>query len=122
MSLAQTQTKVSEAEHISLAVHARQQKTAQEEPCASYRVKKQTVLATPNPLRAEQAESVSSNKKGHQQREGRTTWWSPLANLAAKLVFSVTNCCQSRLCSSKLTPNGANCPDTTCQRSKARLA
>ena len=86
MSSAQTQTKGSEAEHISLAVHARQQKTAQEEPCASYRVKKQTVLATPNPLRAEQAESVSSNKKGHQQREGRTTWWSPLANLAARLL------------------------------------
>ena len=39
-------------------------------PCASYRVKKQTVLATPNPLPAEQAESVSSNKRGHQQLGG----------------------------------------------------
>ena len=36
MSSAQTQTKGSEAEHISLAVHARQQKTAQEEPGASF--------------------------------------------------------------------------------------
>ena len=74
MSSAQTQTRGSEAEHIGLPTHARQQKTAQGNPCASYRVKKQTVLATPNPLPAEEAESVFSNKRGHQQLGGRTTW------------------------------------------------
>ena len=86
MSSAQTQTRGSEAEHIGLPTHARQQKTAQGNPRASYRVKKQTVLATPNPLLAEQAERVSSNKRGHQQLGGRTTWWSALAKLAAKLL------------------------------------
>ena len=49
MSSAQTQTRGSEAKHIGLPTHARQQKTAQGNPCASYRVKKQTVLATPIP-------------------------------------------------------------------------
>ena len=44
------------------------------------------MLATPNPLPAEQAESVSSDKRGHQQLGGRTTWWSALAKLAAKLL------------------------------------
>ena len=44
------------------------------------------MLATPNSLPAEQAESVSSNKRGHQQLGGRTTWWSALAKLAAKLL------------------------------------
>ena len=86
MSSAQTQTGGSEAKHIGLPTHARQQKTAQGNPCASYRVKKQTVRATPNPLPAEQAESLSSNKRGHQQLGGRTTWWSALAKLAAKLL------------------------------------
>ena len=50
------------------------------------KLKKQTVLATPNPLPAEQAESVSSDKRGHQQLGGRTTWWS-LAKLAANLLL-----------------------------------
>ena len=86
MSSAQTQTGGSEAKHIGLPTHARQQKNAQGNPCASYRVKRQTMLATPNPLSAEQAESVSSNKRGHQQLGGRTTWWSALAKLAAKLL------------------------------------
>ena len=72
MSSAETQTRGSEAKHIRLPTHAHQHKTAPENPCASYRVKKQTVPATPNPLPAEQAESVSSNKRGHQQLEGRT--------------------------------------------------
>ena len=38
---------------------------------------------------AEQAESVSSNTRGHQQLGGRPTWWSPLAKLAAKLMFAL---------------------------------
>ena len=42
MSSAQTQTRGSEAKHIRLPTHARQQKSAQENPCAVYRVKKQT--------------------------------------------------------------------------------
>ena len=50
------------------------------------KVKRQTMLATPNPLPAEQAESASSNKRGHQQLGSRTTWWSALAKLAAKLL------------------------------------
>ena len=45
------------------------------------------MLATPNPLPAEQAESVSSDKRGHQQLGGRTTWWSALAKLAANLLL-----------------------------------
>ena len=49
MSSAQTQTGGSEAKHIGLPIHARQQKNAQGNPYASYRVEKQTVLATPNP-------------------------------------------------------------------------
>ena len=66
MSSAQTQTRGSEAKHIGLPTHARQQEIAQGNPCASYRVKKQTVLAKPNPLPAEQAESVSSDfRKRH---------------------------------------------------------
>ena len=62
-------------------------KKKKKNPYASYRVKKQTVLATPNPLPAEQAESVSSDKRGHQQLGGRTTWWSALAKLAANLLL-----------------------------------
>ena len=86
MSSAQTQTGGSEAKNIGLPTHARQKKNAQGNPCASYRVEKQTVLATPNPLPAEQAKIVSSSKRGHQQLGGRTTWWSALAKLAAKLL------------------------------------
>ena len=47
MSSAQTQTGGGEAKHIGLSTHARQQKTAHGNPCASYRVEKQTVLVTP---------------------------------------------------------------------------
>ena len=60
MSSAQTQTGGSEAKHIGLPTHAREQNNAQGNPCASYRVKKQIVLATPNPLPAEQAELMTS--------------------------------------------------------------
>ena len=121
MSLAQTQTRGSEAKHIGLPTNARQQKTAQGNPCASYRVKRQTMLATPNPLPAEQAESVSSNKRGHQQLGSRTTWWSALAKFLQLSFFQCHTMLPSRLCSSKLPSNGANCPDTTSQGIKRVL-
>ena len=58
MSSAQTQTGGSEAEHIRLPTHARQQKTAQKGPLRRPQSQIATALATPNPLLAEQVEAI----------------------------------------------------------------
>ena len=67
-------------------------------------------LITPNPKPAAQVESVSSCEGSINDRYVGGAWWSALANVA---LFSVTHCCQSRLCSSKPPSNGASCLVTT---------
>lgn len=62
--MSSAQTKGSEAKNIRPPTHAHQQKTAQEDPIYKQCTKNnsKTVFPAPDPLPAEQAESVSRNR------------------------------------------------------------